>query len=65
MFFEHVICKRGVPDNITTDRGKEFTCRFWDRVSSHLSINHRLSTAFHPEMDGQTEQQNETKKQYL
>jgi hypothetical protein len=25
MFFEHVICTRGVPDNIVTDRGKEFT----------------------------------------
>jgi len=54
MFFEHVICKRGVPDNIVTNRGKEFTSRFWKRVCSHLSINHRLSTAFHPQTDGQT-----------
>jgi len=28
MFFEHVIWKRGVPDNIVTDRGKEFTSPF-------------------------------------
>ena len=65
MFFEHVICKRGVPDNIVTDRGKEFTSRFWNRVCSHLSINHRLSTAFHPQTDGQTERQNQTMEQYL
>ena len=25
LFFEHVICKRGVPDNIVTDRGTQFT----------------------------------------
>jgi len=25
MFFEQVICKHGIPDNIVTDRGKEFT----------------------------------------
>ena len=29
IFFEHVICKCGVPDNIVTDCGKEFTSRFW------------------------------------
>jgi hypothetical protein len=58
MWFEHVICKRGVRDNIVTNRGKEFTSRFWKRVSSHLSINHRLLTAFHPQTDGQTERQN-------
>ena len=65
MFFEHVICKRGVPDNIVTDRGKEFTSRFWNRVCSHLSINYRLSTAFHPQTNGQTERLNQTMQQYL
>jgi len=65
MFFEHVICIRSVPDNIVTDRGNEFTSRFWNRVCSHLSINHRLSTAFHPQTNGQTERQNQTVEQYL
>ena len=65
MFFEHVICKRSLPDNITTNRGKEFNSRFSDRVCSHLSINHRLSTAFHPQTDSQTERQNQTMEQYL
>jgi hypothetical protein len=65
LFFEHVICKHGVPDNIVTDRGTQFTSRFWNRVSSHMSIDHRLSTAFHPQTDGQTERQNQTMEQYL
>jgi len=65
MCFKHVICKRCVPDNIVTDHGKEFTSRFWKRVCSHLSINHRLSTAFHPQTDVQTERQNQTMEQYL
>jgi transposase InsO family protein len=65
VFFKHVICKRGVQDNIVTDRGKEFASQFWKRVCSHLSINHRLSTAFHPQTDGQKEQQNQTMEQYL
>jgi hypothetical protein len=65
LVFEHVICKRGVPDNIVTDRGTQFTSRFWTRVCSHLSTDHWLLTAFHPQTDGQTESQNQTMEQYL
>ena len=65
MFFEHVICKQGVPDNITTDCGQELTSRFWDRVCSHLRINHRLSNALHPQTDGETERQNQMMELYL
>jgi transposase InsO family protein len=65
IFFEHVIYKRGVPDSIVTDCGKEFTSRFWQQVCSNLNINHKLSTAFRPQTDGQTEPQNQTMEQYL
>jgi len=65
MIFEHVICKHGVLDNIVTDRGKEFTSRFWNRVCSLRSIDHWLSTVFHPQTDGQTEGQNQTIEHYL
>jgi transposase InsO family protein len=65
MFFEHVTGQGGTPDSIVTDRRMEFASRCWNRVCSHLSINHRLSTAFHPQTDGQTERQNQTMEQYL
>jgi transposase InsO family protein len=65
LIFDHVICKCGVPDNIVTDRGTQFTSRFWTRVCSHLSTDHRRSTAIHPQTDGQTERQNQTMEQYL
>jgi hypothetical protein len=55
MFFKHVICQLGEPGNIETDRGKELTSQLCKRVWSHLSINHRLLTAFHSQTDGQTE----------
>jgi hypothetical protein len=63
--FEHVIWKRNVPDNIVPDPGTQFRSAFWTRVWSHLSTDHRLSTAFHPQTDGQTECQNQTLEQYL
>jgi hypothetical protein len=65
MFFDRVICKHGIPSNIVTDRGFQFTSQFWNRVCSHLSIDHRLSTSFHPQTDSQTERQNQTMQQYL
>jgi hypothetical protein len=65
MFFEHVICNHGVRDDIITDRGTQFTSRFWTRVCSHMSINHRLSMTFHPQTDGQMERCNQTMEQYL
>jgi len=65
LFFEHVICQHGIPDHIITDRGTQFTSRFWQRICSYMSIDHRASTAFHPQTDGQTERQNQTMEQYL
>jgi hypothetical protein len=63
--FEHVICKRGVPDNIVTHRGTQFTSRCWTRVCSPLSTDHLLSTACHPQTDGQRESQDQMMEQYL
>jgi hypothetical protein len=65
MFFEHVICKHGVRNNIITNRGTQFSSRFWTRVCSHMSIEHQLLTTCHPQTDGQTERQNLIMEQYL
>jgi len=65
LFFEHAICKRGIPDNTVTDDGTQFTSQFWTLVCSHMSTDHWLSTAFQPHTAGQAERQNLTMKQYL
>jgi hypothetical protein len=65
MLCEQVICNQDVLDDIITCSGTQFTSRFWKRVCSHMSINHRLSTAFHPQTDGQKEHQNRTTELYL
>jgi len=65
MLFEQAICKRGVPASITTCCSKQYSSYVCDRVCSHLSINHRLSTAFHLQMDAQTEGHNRKMNQYL
>lgn len=55
----------GLPRSIVTDRGSVFTSQFWAALCYHLDIKRRLSTAYHPQTDGQTERQNQTLETYL
>ncbi|KAG7673004.1 hypothetical protein KSW81_001928 [Nannochloris sp. 'desiccata'] len=55
MFFEHVIRNQGVPSIIISDRGTQFTSVFWKSMVAQLGIKHKLSTAYHPQTDGQSE----------
>ena len=60
-----VVRHHGLPDSIVTDRGSFFTSKFWSLLCYFLGIKRRLSTAFHPQTDGQTERQNSTMEAYL
>lgn len=57
--------KQGPPDTLLSDRGSVFTSQFWSDICYHLRIDHRLSTAFHPQTDGQTERQNQELETFL
>jgi transposase InsO family protein len=65
VFMERVVSRFGVPDGIVTDRGPQFTSLFWSELCVAMGIKHKLSTAFHPQTDGQTERQNQTLEAYL
>ena len=60
-----VVWHHGLPDLIVSDRGSLFSSKFWSSLCYFLGIKHRLSTAFHPQTDGQTERQNSTIEAYL
>jgi len=55
VFLREIIRLHGVPDVIVSDRGPILTSKFWKTFCWSLQIQHRLSTAFHPQTDGQTE----------
>jgi transposase InsO family protein len=65
VFIQKVYKDFGCPKGITTDRGSVFTSSFWKTVMFYLQIRRRLSTAFHPQTDGQTERQNQVLEFYL
>ncbi|SLM33286.1 Ribonuclease H-like domain [Lasallia pustulata] len=64
-FVREIIRLHGVPQALISDCGSVFTSRLWANLMFALKIDRRLSTAFHPQTDGQTERQNSTLDQYL
>ena len=65
LFIQWVFRLHGLPETITSDRGPQFTSHFWGRLCERLQIDRRMSTAFHPKTDGQTERFNSVMEQYL
>ncbi len=65
LYIQHVFSKHGLPLNIISDRGSEFTSRFWRSFTSLLGIELKLSTAYHPQTDGQTERTNQALEHYI
>jgi hypothetical protein len=65
LFLRYVFAKHGTPSDIISDRGKHFTSRFWTSLCELLGIKGNLSTAYHPQTDGQTERVNQILEQYL
>jgi len=55
----------GLPATIVLDRGPQFASTFWAQIASRLGIDWRMSTAFHPQMDGQTERMDASMEQCL
>ena len=65
IFVKEVWKNHRLPTDILSDRDTKVTSHFWQAHRDLLGIQTKLSTAFHPETDGQTERVNQTIKQYL
>ncbi|MBW0536853.1 hypothetical protein O181_076568 [Austropuccinia psidii MF-1] len=64
-FLKNIFSKHGFPSRIVSDRGSLFVSSFWTNLCQQLKISRDLSTAYHPETDGQTERVNKILEQYL
>src|SRR3954462_2179348 len=59
LYIARIVSLHGVPKNIVSDRGTQFTSRFWKKVQEGLGTRLDFSTAYHPHTDGQTERVNQ------
>jgi hypothetical protein len=55
----------GIPTDIVLERDSRFTSKFWKTFLMAIGVKPRMSTAFYPETDGQTERVNQTIKAFL
>lgn len=65
LFCRDVWKLHGLPCTIVSDRGATFVSEFWKAVQHRLGVKQALSTAYHPQSDGQTENANQFLEQYL
>ena len=65
LFFDDVWKLHGLPEKLISDRGPQFTSASWRELILKLGTNLGMSTAYHPQTDGQSERTNRTLEQYL
>ena len=65
LFLEHIWRTFGLPEKTVSDRGPQYASAFMKELLGLLGIKAALSTAYHPQTDGQTERLNQEVEQYL
>ncbi|GJT22835.1 reverse transcriptase domain-containing protein [Tanacetum coccineum] len=65
LYLNKIVAKHGVPISIISDRDSHFTSRFWQSMQEALGTRLDMSTAYHPQTDGQSERTIQTLEDML
>jgi hypothetical protein len=65
LFLDNIVKLHGLPQSIVTDRDTIFVSQFWKTLFKLYKVNLKLSTAYHPQTDGQSERVNQCLEMYL
>jgi hypothetical protein len=65
VFLAEIVRLHGIPTSIVSDRDPVFTSAFWQALFRATGSKLHMSSAFHPQSDGQTEAVNKTIGMYL
>jgi IS30 family transposase len=60
-----IVCLHGVPKKIMSDRGSQFTSKFWEKLHESMDTKLNFSSAYHPQTNGQIERTNQILKDML
>jgi transposase InsO family protein len=59
LYMSRIICLHGVSKKIVSDRGSQFTSKFWEKLHESMDTKLNFSSAYHPQTNGQTERTNQ------
>jgi hypothetical protein len=59
LYIARIVCLHVVPKKIVSDRGTQFTSRFWEKLHEVMDTKLNFSLAYHPQTDNQTERVNQ------
>ena len=65
IYMREIVRLHGVPRTIVSDRDAKFVSKLWDSLQKALGTTLRMSTAFHPQTDGQSERTIQTLEDML
>ena len=65
LFAQNVFKLHGMPTSIISNRDPVFTANFWAELFKFQGVKLAMSSAYHPQTDGQTEMVNKCLEQYL
>ncbi|GJT36822.1 reverse transcriptase domain-containing protein [Tanacetum coccineum] len=65
LYLNEMVARHGVPISIISDRDSRFTSRFWQSMQEASGTRLDLSTAYHPQTDGQSERTIQTLEDML
>jgi hypothetical protein len=52
LYIARIVCLHRVPKKIVSDRGTQFTSKFWEKLHESMDTKLNFSSAYHPQTDG-------------
>jgi transposase InsO family protein len=65
LYILRIVCLRGAPKKIMSDRGTQFTLKFWERQHESIDTKLNFNSAYHPQTVAQTERVNQVLEDML
>jgi hypothetical protein len=59
LYMSRIVCLHGAPKKIVSNRGSQFTSKFWEKLHESMDTKLNFSSTYHPRIDGQTKMTNQ------